>query len=497
MDISTLLSQAAHKWPERIALYEPAVHRSLSFADLDRQLTAFGLALERLNVQAGARVALLAEASINYLLADYGCMATGRVRVPLDPALSGEELLAQVRDAGAQLLLFSSHYQALAGQLRQAGVPCLALEGFAEASALPLPARAAQPAQALASLNYTGGTTGLPKAVMHRHASLCAVLQNIVMARGAVPGDVLLNVRPLWPIAAVAVLGHLLSGGQVVLGGRFEAPAFIGQLREHQAAFSSLVPTQLLRLLREAGTAAADLPSLKTLDIGAAALASEVLEGACQLFGSRLSVLYGMTEAPWSCYLSVAQMAATRAAGESAQGLVGRPVFSAALRIDQPDEQGVGEILIAGPQLMAGYWQQPELTARTLADGWLRSGDLGSIRADGLLSVQGRCKDIIRSGGKSVQPSEVEQSLRELAQVTDVHVFGLADLEWGEQVCAAVVLSEPGALSDQQLIEHCRARLSRFKVPRRIWFLNELPRSHYGKVQQNRLLAELDAGPGQ
>lgn len=494
MDISTLLSQAAHKWPQAIALYEPARQRSLTFADFDQHLTAFGLALEHSNVLAGARVALLADAGIDYLLADYGCMATGRVRVPLDPALSSEELLAQLRDAGAQLLLFSRQYQALAEQLRLAGVRCLALEGFAEVAEQPLAVRPAQPADALASLNYTGGTTGLPKAVMHRHASLCAVLQNIVMARGAAPGDVLLNVRPLWPIAAVAVLGHLLSGGQVVLAGRFDAAGFIGQLREHQAAYSSLVPTQLLRLLRETGSAATYLPNFKTLDIGAAALASEVLQGACQLFGNRLSVLYGMTEAPWSCYLSAAQMAATRAGGESAEGLVGRPVFSAALRIDQPDELGVGEILIAGPQLMAGYWQQPELTERTLADGWLRSGDLGSIGADGLLSVQGRCKDIIRSGGKSVQPAEVEQSLRELAQVADAHVFGLADLEWGEQVCAAVVLSEPGALSDQQVIEHCRARLSRFKVPRRIWFLSELPRSHYGKVQKNRLLAELKIG---
>lgn len=491
MDISTLLAQAAYKWPGQPALSEPASARTLTFAQLDQALSAVGQALERLNVQPGARVALLAEASIDYLVADYGCMASGRVRVPLDPALAADELLAQVRDAGAALLLFSRQHAALVEGLRQAGVECRPLETLLEQTSSDLGPRPAQSPQALASLNYTGGTTGTPKAVMHRHASLCAVLQNIVMGRGALPGDVLLNVRPLWPIAAVAVLAHVLSGGQVVLGGRFDGKTFVAQLLEHRVAFSSLVPTQLLRLLRETGSAALDLPLFKSLDIGAAALTGEVLEGSCSLFGERISVLYGMTEAPWSCYLSAAQMAAVRRSGNRAEGLVGRPLFAAAVRIDQADATGLGEIMLGGPQLMSGYWQLAELSARTLENGWLRSGDLGRIDADGLLWVLGRCKDIIRSGGKSVQPGEVEQSLLSHPAVQDAHVFAQADVEWGEQVCAAVVLHGAVQLSAQQLQEHCRGLLSRYKVPRRIYVVAELPRSHYGKVQKNRLLALL------
>lgn len=491
MDISTLLAQAAGKWPEQPALSEPASARSLTFAELDRALSGFGQALERLQVAPGARVALLAEASLDYLIADYGCMANGRVRVPLDPALAADELLAQVRDAGAVLLLFSPQHLALVERLRQAGIDCRPLETLTTPAAGDLRPRPAQSPQALASLNYTGGTTGTPKAVMHRHASLCAVLQNIVMARGAVVGDVLLNVRPLWPIAAVAVLAHLLSGGQVVLGGRFDGKTFVAQLLEYRVAFSSLVPTQLLRLLREAGTAPLPLPAFKSLDVGAAALSGEVLEGSCSLFSERISVLYGMTEAPWSCYLSAPQMAAARRSANGAEGLVGRPVFAAAVRIDQPDAQGVGEILLGGPQLMSGYWQQDALSARVLEHGWLRSGDLGRLDADGQLRVLGRCKDIIRSGGKSVQPGEVEQSLLSHPGVQDAHVFGLADVEWGEQVCAAVVLNGAGKPSAQELMEHCRALLSRYKVPRRVFVVDELPRSHYGKVQKNRLLAVL------
>lgn len=491
MDISTLLDQAARKWPQALALDEPASGRRLTFAQLDQTLTAFGRALDGLGVQAGERVALLADASIDYLIADYGCMANGRVRVPLDPALSPNELLAQLRDAGAVLVLFSPQYGALVEALRVSGIDCRPLEDLTATPAEVLPSRPAQSPQSLASLNYTGGTTGVPKAVMHRHASLCAVLQNIVMARGAVAGDVLLNVRPLWPIAAVAALAHLLSGGQVVLGGRFDSKRFLAQLNEHRVAFSSLVPTQLLRLLRDSGSEPAQLAAFKSLDIGAAALTGEVLDGAFSLFGGRIAVLYGMTEAPWTCYLAAAQMAALRAAGERAEGVVGRPLFAAAVKIDRVDGNGVGEILLAGPQLMQGYWQQPSLTGEVLVDGWLRSGDLGRLRADGQLEVIGRCKDIIRSGGKSVQPGEVEQALSSHAAVREVHVFGRADVEWGEQVCAAVVL-EAGALVEAEvLMEHCRELLSRYKVPRQVFFIEELPRSHYGKVQKNRLLAVL------
>ncbi|SDH18511.1 Acyl-CoA synthetase (AMP-forming)/AMP-acid ligase II [Pseudomonas flavescens] len=490
VDIGNLFAQAAYKWPDAEALREVSSGRTLSFAELDSALLAVGQALQTLQIGPGERVALLADASIDYLLADYGIMASGRVRVPLDGSLSLAELLAQVRDAGAALLLFSAEHQATADALSAQGIHC---EPLARIAGYPVTCgrrRVIQAPDELASLSYTGGTTGKPKAVMHSHATLVAVLQNIVMARGALPGDVLVNVRPLWPIAAVAVLGHLLSGGRVLLAGRFEAKHFIAVLQHQQAAFTSLVPTQLLRLLRESGSEPARLPALKCVDVGAAAMSPEVFEGASRLFGERLGVLYGMTEAPWSCYLPPAQLAQARHRGERVEGLVGRPVFSAGMCIHQPDEQGVGEILLAGPQLMRGYWRQAELSASVMHESWLRSGDLGVMLAGGLFRVLGRSKDTIRSGGKSVQPSEVEQCLQAHAQVADVHVFGLPDEEWGERVCAAIV--PHGEPTREQLLAHCRAQLSRFKVPKQLFFVAELPRSHYGKVQRKRLLELLD-----
>jgi acyl-CoA synthetase (AMP-forming)/AMP-acid ligase II len=490
MDISTLFTQAARKWPQALAIKDLRSQRQLTYAELDHALDAFGAGLDRLDVGEGERVALLADTSLDYLLADYGCMANGRVRVPLDPSLAANELLAQIRDAGARVLLFSASSTVVAAALQEQGVTCVALTAVTNRAAAGR-ARPAQGRSNLASLNYTGGTTGAPKAVMHTHASLCAVVQNIVMARGAVPGDVLLNVRPLWPIAAIALLAHLLSGGPLVLAERFDATTFVDQLQQQQAAFSSLVPTQLLRVLREPRGEPPELDALKSVDIGAAAIAPSVLDDALRLFGPRLSVLYGMTEAPWSCYLSAAQMEQLRVGGESAEGLVGRPVFAAGLRIDRADTNGIGEIMLAGPQLMAGYWQQPALSADVLQQGWLHSGDLGRIREDGLLHVMGRSKEIIRSGGKSIQPGEVIECLLNHPQVGDAHVFGQADLEWGEQVCAAVVIKPGASLSIEQLQAYCREQLSRFKVPRQVYFVEALPRSHYGKIQLNRLLEQI------
>lgn len=491
MDISTLFNQAASKWPQALAIKELRSQRELTFAEFNQALNDFGAGLLELGVGEGERVALLADTSLDYLLADYGCMAHGRVRVPLDPSLAPGELLAQIKDAGARLLLFGAVHSQVAAELLEQGVVCLPLDEVSVQCAPVAAARVAQVRTALASLNYTGGTTGAPKAVMHTHASLCAVLQNIVMARAALPGDVLLNVRPLWPIAAVALLAHVLSGGQLILAERFDAATFVSQLQHHRAAFSSLVPTQLLRVLREPRLAYPDFSALKSIDIGAAAIAPSVLDDACALFGPRLSVLYGMTEAPWTCYLSAAQMGQLRRDGESAEGLVGRPVFAAGLRIERPDDQGVGEIMLGGPQLMAGYWQKPELSAQVLQDGWLRSGDLGRIRVDGYLQVMGRSKEIIRSGGKSIQPGEVIECLLSHPQVADAHVFGQADLEWGERVCAAVVLKPGAEPSSEQLQSHCQRVLSRFKVPRQMYFVDTLPRSHYGKIQLNRLLEQL------
>ena len=346
----------------------------------------------------------------------------------------------------------------------------------------------------LASLNYTGGTSGQPKAVMLSHGNLSAIVQNIVMARAMGPGDVMVNMRPLWPIAGVIVLAHLAAGGTVVLGGRFEATRMISLLEEYGAAATSMVPTHLVRMLRDCPPSKLrSLSSLRAIDIGAASVPLETFEEALDAFGPKIGVLYGLTEASWSCYQPPSALDAPQDIRRARMKSVGRPVFGCDLMIS--DESGPvrpgqsGEIWIRGAHVMKGYWKRPDLTAQVLKNDWFSTGDLGTIDNDGVVSIIGRIKEVIRTGGKSVQPDEVEAALRQHPGVEEASVVGVPDAEWGEMVTALVVAAPGVILDEQALKDHCATSLSAHKRPKLIQVVQELPKSHYGKIQRSKVRA--------
>ena len=503
MTIARLLLRSAQLWPDSPALVKVASARTLSFAALAEASFHFGEALRNRGLAAGDRVAILADASAAYLVADYGVMSAGLVRVPLDPSLAVDELASQIRDADARILLYDAPRDALAKQIgNSAGVSLVlqAIDGTVldhpRASVLvPPPADADLMLGSLASLNYTGGTSGEPKAVMLSHGNLRAVVQNIVMARasaGVGPGDVMVNMRPLWPIAAVIVLAHLAAGGTVVLGGRFEPSRMLALLAEYRAAATSLVPTHLVRLLRDCPPAQLRaLTALRTVDVGAAALSVETFAQALDAFGPKIGVLYGLTEASWSCYQPPSALDVAPDLRQPRMTSVGRPVFGCDIMIAADAGPALpgqpGEILLRGAHVMQGYWKRPDLTALALHNGWFSTGDLGVFGADGIVSIKGRIKEVIRSGGKSVQPNEVEAALRQYPGVEEASVIGIPDTEWGELVTAFVVSAPGAALSESALKDHCAALLSPHKRPKLIQILSELPKSHYGKVQHGRL----------
>lgn len=494
MNIGTLLEHAANQWPDRCALIDDASGKRYCFRELAEG--AFGFARKLLlgfDSRPGDRIALLGDASPHYLFADYGVMCAGRVRVSLDPALSCEELMQQLLDSGARLLLFSpvhrASVQALQSQLDAQGIQAMPLDSLIELAAAnaantSIPVRCAP--DDIAALNYTGGTTGVPKAVVHTHGSYSAILQNIVMVRREWTGDLMLNVRPLWPIAAISLLAHLLQGGTVILAAQFEPQAFMQWVARYQPSCTSLVPTHLVRLLRALPEDVSPLSSLACIEVGAAAIPHELLSRAVAALGSVLSTIYGLTEAPWTCYRSPALLAEVLADPAGTHGLVGPMTFGSEVRIgsDQhpQDGAGPGEILIRGAHVMQGYWGHPELNAQALQHGWLHTGDLGSLDNQGRLTIQGRAKSIIRSGGKSVQPAEVEQTLCLHPSILEAAVVGLPDSEWGEIVVAAVVAKPDQAAHPDELQAFCRERLSAHKRPKHILIMDNLPRSHYGKV---------------
>jgi acyl-CoA synthetase (AMP-forming)/AMP-acid ligase II len=512
MHLAYHFQRAVQRHPRRVALVEHG--RTWTYAEFVDRLQRVGTALHGLGLTRGDRVAILVPDTREYLESDYGAMAAGLVRVPLDPRLTRGELLAQLSDAGARALVFGqadaervvdlpsdladlrslvqvggSAGSGTAGSGLAAGARLYdyeALLGGARGGALD----SGDPTE-LAALNYTGGTTGRPKAVMLSHRNLVACVQNVLIDRPVYPEDVFLNVRPLWPIASVLVLVQILGGASVVLGGRFQSERFLTQLQRHRVTATSLVPTLLIRLLDQTDPRQHDLSALRTIDHGAAAIPPEVFLRALDVLGPRVGVLYGLSEAPWTSYLSGAELA-DPAQRERLVRTVGRELFGHRMVIR--DEGGAplppgtpGEITIQGDHVMQGYWRQPETTALALRDGWLHTGDLGCLDADGYLSVVGRTKEVIRSGGNSILPVEVEHVLLAHPAVAEVAVIGVPNREWGENVKALVVLRPGAEATTEDLIAHCRAHLASFKQPRVVEFVKSLPRSHYGKILKKRL----------
>jgi len=489
--IGATLAQLALAYPDRTAVIDEA--GSWSFRRFHQRLTRFGNAMHGLGLANGDRIALLLPDCREYLEADYGSMAAGFVRVPMDPRLTRPELVALLQCAGARALVTHAAFaetihkldrdvETLQSVLYVGKGPGVDYETLLEKSSeRPLPDGDGDD---LATLNFSGGTTGAPKAVMLRHRNLMAVAANTIRGFEIASETVFLNVRPLWPIAQVILMSHLFAGATVVLGRRFDAERFTAMIDESGATRTSLVPTQLVRWIEHLRPQDR-MPKLQAIYVGGSRIPSAAFERALDLVGPRIGVLYGMTEAPVCCYLRPQELAGTDRARliES----VGRPLPPYRVRIAG---NASGEVLVQGDNVMTGYWQNEEATCDALRDGWLHTGDIGTFDRDGHLAIIGRLKEVIRSGSSSIMPKEVEDVIATHPAVGEVAVLGLPDPEWGEAVTAFVVLRPGMSSTEQELVEHCRRNLASYKKPRAVRFVASLPRSHYGKVLRAELLAQ-------
>lgn len=479
---------------------------SWSYRDVHARIAHFGNALAGLGLRKGDRVALLVPDIREYLEADYAIMSAGFVRVPLDPRLTRGELTPLLRYAGATALVTHAsfapavtgltdeveslrHIVSIGGDGSGDGLGHDYEALLARASDRPPPEGDGED---LATLNFTGGTTGAPKAAMLRHRNLMAVARNTIIGFGIGGDSVFLNVRPLWPIAQVILMSHLFAGATVVLR-RFDPERFALLVQQAGATRTSLVPTQLLRCLDHLRPGDERLQRLQAIHVGGSRIPPLVFERTLEIIGPRIGVLYGLTEAPITCYLP------PRALDGLQPGLihsVGQVLGDYEVRLldgeDMPSAGSgrSGEVLIRGDNVMAGYWQDDAATAASLRDGWLHTGDVGEFDDGGNLHIVGRLKDVIRSGSTSIIPKEVEDVIVQHPAVAEVAVIGLPDVEWGEAVTAFVVTKPGMSVAEFDLVEHCRARLAGYKKPRSIRFVASLPRSHYGKVLRAQLIAQ-------
>jgi acyl-CoA synthetase (AMP-forming)/AMP-acid ligase II len=469
-----------------------------SFRQLNARLTRFGHALAGLGLQPGDRVGLLVPDIREYLEADYGSMAAGFVRAPIDPRSARPELIAQLRHAQARALVTHASFAATVAGLRHevTGLDHVIVIGaagevgegldyealLAGASEAPLPDR---DGEGIATLNFSGGTTGAPKAAMLRHRNLLAVVDHTVAGFGIERNARFLNVRPLWPIAQVIPMSYLLAGATVILA-RFDPASLAACIETTGATRTSLVPTQLVRWIEHIAAGDPRLALLDAIHVGGSRLPRAIFERALALLGPKIGVLYGLTEAPITSYMPPASLDVSASERVELMDTVGRPLTGCEVRLASE----TNEILIRGRHVMAGYWRDETASRAALREGWLHTGDIGRFDRAGNLAIVARDKDVIRSGASSIIPQEVEDAIALHPAVHEVAVIGVPDDEWGEAVTAFVVLKPGMAASERELVEHCRQRLASYKKPRAVRFVASLPRSHYGKVIRAQLLAQ-------
>jgi fatty-acyl-CoA synthase len=483
--------------PARVALIDDTHGARLTYAALDARALAWAHVLRTSGVAAGDRVALLAGTRAECVALFYGCLRLGAVLVPLNWRLSAPELARVLVDARPVALVTESRHDALATRaLAQPGVPSattrLALDAADDVDSPPSMPDVHGDAESATMLLYTSGSTGTPKGVVLPRRQLLYNAVATVTGWRMGPDEVVPVSTPLfhtggWHVFLTPVL-H--AGGTVVLFDGFEPTRFLDGLAEHACTLAFAVPTQFTMLMGEARWGAR-LPALRRFVSGGAPCPPAV-RAAIRAAGHGFHEGYGLTECGPNCF------ATSDAVAEAHPGTVGWPAPFVSIRLVDDEERPVpdgtpGELLLRAPQMFAGYFGAPERTAEAMtADGWLRTGDLATRDARGLVRICGRRKEMFISGGENVFPGEVEAVLADCPGVAEVAVLGVPDERWGEVGRAFVVARAGQPLDVAQVVAHARGALAGYKVPKRVVVLDALPRLGSGKIDRRALAALVD-----
>ncbi len=488
--------------------------RELSYADLGQRAARLANALRDRGVRKGDRVAYLGENDPSFLETLFAAGLLGAVFVPLNTRLAPPEIQFQLQDSGAVVLV---HAATLAGLAERGAVSTAvrdrfvvvdggtdgstdrpgagaghgaAAEAFEDVLAAGSPLAPDVPVglDDGAMILYTSGTTGSPKGALLTHGNITWNCINVLVDFDFSSTDVALMISPMFHVASLdmGVLPTLLKGGTVVLEPKFDPRRTLELIQRHRATTISGVPTTYQMLCEHPDWDSTDLSSLNKLTCGGSAVPMRVLE-AYEQRGLRFSNGYGMTEtAPGATTLPAAR-------SRDKAGSSGLPHFFTEVRVADPTdpEAGpagpgtVGEIQIKGPNVIREYWNRPDATADSYTpDGWFKSGDMGYTDPDGFVFISDRLKDMIISGGENIYPAEVEQAIAELDAVGSVAVIGVPDEKWGEVPRAVVLLRDGATLTEEQLRAHLEGRLARYKIPKSVVFVAEMPRTASGKIRK-------------
>lgn len=483
--------------PDRIALVDRKSGERLSYLELDRLSDVWLSVLrDELGVLAGDRVAVLMANRVESIAIFFACVRLRAVFVPLNWRLSSAELAVIVADAAPSVIVGEGKYGFLTAEdAEKNGVewvdvdthaPSL-LENVSSSNSSPdVVADGEEPAMVI----YTSGSTGLPKGAVlsHRQLLFNAIATTTAWELGS--DDVAPITTPFFHVGGWNVFATplWLRGGCVVLVDQFDPSTFLGTLAEEKCTVAVCVPTQLM-MLADSPQFGMEVPTLRWLISGGAPCPLPLVD-RIRGGGYSLRLGYGLTECGPNCF------AMSTEEGLATPGSVGRPVPFLEMRLvdeslsDVPEGE-TGELLLRGPQVFSRYLNAPERTAEVMThDGWLRTGDLARRDASGAYWICGRRKEMFISGGENVFPVEVEAALADCPGVAEVVVVGIADPLWGEVGRAFIVPRKDAMLTDEQVITYARERLARYKVPKSVVMVNDIPRLGSGKPDR-RALAEM------
>jgi len=526
--IWSLLARSAERDPDAVALVDARGRRTWSEAARDAARLA--ALLREVGVERGDRVALLDENTPEVLVATFAAAALGAILQPLNPRLAPPELAAILLDAEPRWVLARPALaEVLAGGLAALGggrgspEGVLWLDGGARGGpALPprvreleLAAAAALDASGLvpadagpsvpAQLYHTSGSTGRPKGVVLTHGNLASHAEHACRELALDAREVWGHFAPMFHLAdAWATLAVTRAGGRHAFVRRFDAGRVLDCIARERVTLTNLVPTMLVRLTAEQERAPRDLASLRLCLSGGAPIAPALVARVLDALGCEYAQTYGLTET--SPFLTLGLLPEHLRTGPQADVLAwraktGRPFAAVELevvdergRVVAPDGRQVGEIRARGETVTPGYWRRPDATAEALRDGWFYTGDLAVVDEEGFVTIVDRAKDVILTGGETVYSIEVEQALSAHGAVAECAAFGLPDAEWGERVCAAVVLRPGARAAAAELVRSARTRLAGYKLPRELFLVDELPRTGSGKVHKPTLRSRFGGG---
>jgi acyl-CoA synthetase (AMP-forming)/AMP-acid ligase II len=505
--VGHFLTRAARRFPDRPAWLEGDA--AVTFRDAEARVNRLAHALRALGAAPGDRIGMLVPNCAQGLETLLAPMKAGMAVVPMNVRLHPAEHAYMLNDAGATILVygeeFREHLASVRGELGSVKrFVCVgrgpgADPGFEEIQAgqpdTP-PAVAVEPDD-LAWLFYTSGTTGRPKGAMLTHRNLVSMVdQFLADIDPAAPTDVLLHAAAITHGSGVSIFHHIARGAASAFPATrsFDPPRIFEAIQRYRVTTMFLVPTMINVLLASPDRDRYDLSSLHTVIYGGGPMYVEQLREAVRAFGPIFVQIFGQGEAPMAI---TTLPRAEHVTGEDAVKLArlasaGRECASVRVRVvDDADHEvpagTMGEIVVRGDLVMKGYWNKPEATAETLRGGWLHTGDVGYLDADGYLYITDRKKDMIISGGSNIYPREVEEVICRHPAVFEVSVIGVPDARWGENVKALVVTREGMTVTEAEIVEHCRRHLASYKKPQSVEFLPALPKNAYGKILKREL----------